>query len=96
MNQRSSGEGNEALSCTLDSQRIHSRQDLVDFIRALRSDCSTRPGWWENHDLGSFLDALADWTEDMEGYYRNRGEPVPTCPSWRTLGEMLMAAAVYE
>ncbi|MGH2599621.1 MAG: DUF7660 family protein, partial [Dehalococcoidia bacterium] len=44
----------------------------------------------------SYLSAMAAWAEDMDGYYENRGDPVPKQPSWRTLGELLLAARVYE
>jgi hypothetical protein len=32
----------------------------------------------------------------MEGYYNNRGEAMPETPDWQTLGQMLLAARVYE
>jgi hypothetical protein len=32
----------------------------------------------------------------MEGDYHNRGEAVPEQPSWKTLGEILVAATIYE
>lgn len=75
---------------------IHSRADLAAFIEALRVDLTERPQEWENATLESFLAALASWTEDMDGYYRNRGREAPRTPEWQTFAEMLMAARVYE
>jgi hypothetical protein len=75
---------------------IQTRDDLVAFIKALRSDLRADPKKWENATLESFLDALASWTEDMDGYYQNHGREVPQTPTWKTLGEMLAAARVYE
>ncbi len=77
-------------------QGIQSREDLVAFVRALRVQLQHSPEEWENRDLPSFLEALAAWVADMEGYYQNRGESIPRQPSWKVLGEMLSAAKVYE
>ncbi len=75
---------------------IQTRADLVAFIKALRADLKAEPKKWENATLESFLGALASWTEDMNGYYENQSREVPKTPTWRTLGEMLAAARVYE
>jgi len=75
---------------------IETRADLVAFIEALRAELNANPKKWENLTLESFLGALASWTEDMDGYYQNQGREVPRTPAWKTFGEMLAAASVYE
>jgi hypothetical protein len=75
---------------------VDGKQALADFVEALREDLRTNPSEWESATLDRFLGALASWIEDSDGYYRNRGEPVPTLPSWRNIAEMLAAARVYE
>jgi hypothetical protein len=75
---------------------IQTRADLVAFVQALRADLHAEPKKWENATLESFLGALASWTEDMDGYYENLDREVPKTPTWRTFGEMLAAARVYE
>jgi hypothetical protein len=75
---------------------IETRADLVAFIEALQADLKAHPQKWENQTLDSFLCALASWTEDMDGYYENQGRASPDSPSWKTFGEMLAAARVYE
>ena len=77
-------------------QQIHSRADFISLLRALQSHLQQRPEEWENRDLASFLNAMAAWVEDMDGYYQNRSECVPDQPTWRTLGQILLAARVYE
>ena len=57
-----------------------SREDLIAVVNALRSDLEHNPEAWENSDLSSFLEALARWVEDMDGYYQNMGQPVPSNP----------------
>jgi hypothetical protein len=83
---------------TLEEQvaEIHTREDLIAFVESLRADLEAQPETWENPTLDRFLGALASWMEDMDGYYRNRGEDIPSTPSWGTLGEILAAARVYE
>ena len=75
---------------------ITTRADLVNFIEVLRADLITKPEKWENPTLESYLGALASWIGDMDGYYRNHGRDVPVAPTWKSIGEMLAAARVYE
>lgn len=81
---------------TLDPRGVRSREDLAQFVRGLAEDLRQRPEAWENADLGPFLEAMSAWIEDMDGYYRNRGEAVPVQPQWSTLAEVLAAVRVYE
>jgi hypothetical protein len=78
------------------AESIQSRADLVAFIRALRRDLEQHQDDWENPNLSSFLEALAAWTEDIDGYFENLGRPAPEQPSWWLLGQMLVAAKSYE
>jgi hypothetical protein len=83
---------------TLDEQvkTIRSREDFIDFTRALLNDLNERPEQWGNADLLSYLEALCAWVEDMDGYYLNRGEPIPKDPNWMVFGQILLAARIYE
>jgi hypothetical protein len=75
---------------------IRTREEFVAFVELLARDVEQRAGDWENVDLPSFLAAVAQWVDDMDGYFRNVGEPVPDQPTWKTLAQMLSAALVYE
>jgi hypothetical protein len=78
-------------------EAIRTRSDLASFVRALRQDLNHHPEEWENPTLDDYLDALAAWTEDMDGYFKNiHGAPVPEQPSWKIVGYMLIAARIYE
>jgi len=78
------------------NESIKSREDFVAFVHALEGDLRDNPQSWENNTLERFLDALASWVEDMDGYYINQGKPVPQQPDWKTIGDILMAAKMYE
>ncbi len=73
------------------AEAIFSREDFASFVRALLLELQAGGKGWEDTDLPRFLDALAAWVEDMDGYYANRNEPVPTA-DWRTFARMLLAA----
>ncbi|MGH8921105.1 MAG: DUF7660 family protein, partial [Actinomycetes bacterium] len=51
---------------------------LVATVRTLVADWSHGPPTnWENHSLPGYLEAVVAWLEDCEGYYADRGVPVP-------------------
>ncbi len=75
---------------------IRTHHDLASFVQRLVREFNDRPDEWENADLASFLEALAGWIEDMDGYYANMGEPFPDPPHWRTFADMLLGARVYD
>jgi hypothetical protein len=77
-------------------QLLHSREDLAALIRSLADDFRRKPEEWENGDLTSYLEAMAAWVDDSDGYHRNRGEAVPDQATWKALGQILLAAKVYE
>lgn len=75
---------------------IRTREDFVAFVQELLRDLNAIPDEWENSTLESYLEAMAAWTEDAEGYYTNQRVPLPQHPSWRMLGEILLASKYYE
>lgn len=77
-------------------EQIRSRGDLVAFISRLRADYLENPAGWENSDLPAFLEAVAAWSEDLPGFFENRGEKTPEEPTWRLIGMTLLAAKHYE
>ncbi len=75
---------------------IKTKNDLIKFIKSLAKEASIDSENWANKDLPSFLEAMAAWVEDMEGYYKNQEELTPVHPSWKTIGEILKASTIYE
>ena len=76
--------------------KIQTRDDLVLFIQYLVRDLRSCPERWENTSTETYLEAIGAWVKDMDGYYHNRGETVPEHPTWRHVGEILLAARIYE
>ena len=77
-------------------KHMKTREDFVAFLRSLVRDFRERPEQWENAGLEAYLEAMAAWVQDMDGYYRKGGEKVPQHLTWKNLGEMLLAARIYE
>lgn len=78
------------------AERLHTREDLAAFLENLADSLVQEPEVWENDTLERFLRAWSVWIGDMDGYFANRGLPVPEMPSWRLVALMLLAARVYE
>ncbi|MGN6317227.1 DUF7660 family protein [Trinickia sp.] len=77
-------------------RNIASKEDLADFVGALLQDLEQNRGEWENPTLDRFLLAMESWIRAMDNFYRNTGQDIPVTPSWRTLGDILYAAKMYE
>ena len=76
---------------------MNSRDDLIGYIFELLDDHDAIGDQWENKDIYSFLQAMAAWLNDCDGYYRNTGQSVDVeKPSWQIFADTLSAATVYE
>ncbi|MFC8762637.1 hypothetical protein ACFUAG_18180 [Streptomyces sp. NPDC057193] len=76
--------------------RVGSREDLASFVRSLHRRHVDGGGSWENADLAGFLEALAAWVDDADGWYRNTGREMPADGDWRFFARALQAATTYE
>lgn len=77
-------------------ENVKTKEELIQFIHHLRKDLLANEEEWENVSLADYLDAMAAWMEDMDGYYKNTGQPIPEQASWKTLADILFAATMYE
>lgn len=69
---------------------------LAGAVRELLADWSDGPpANWENQSLPHYLEALAAWLADCDGYYANRGTPIPW-NGWEVMQAAVRAATVYE
>ncbi len=78
------------------ARAVRTREDLVSFLAALSADHVAGAQGWTNTDLGSFLEAMSSWSQDMNGFYENGGEAIDAVSPWRVLADILMAARLYE
>ena len=74
---------------------VTSREELERLIFDLLDDNDAVE--WDNDTAYSYLQAMAAWLHDSEGFYRNIGEQCDSNEaSWQLFADMLQAAAVYE
>ena len=75
---------------------IKTRGDFVFFVYQLSKDYRENSESWQNQDIGTFLEALAAWVEDMDGYCLHQRPPLTDKPDWRNVADMLLAAKRYQ
>ncbi|QYJ69441.1 DUF7660 family protein [Flavobacterium litorale] len=76
---------------------VKSREDFIIFVKELQEDFKNHPEKWENNRLDLFLEAIAAYAEDIQGYYNNTGQKTNAdIPSWQVLADILSGATVYE
>ncbi|MFD8805255.1 hypothetical protein [Streptomyces sp. NPDC059597] len=76
--------------------RVTSREDLVAFVHALHRSYADEGASWSNADLSAFLEALAAWINDADGWYSNAGRQMPSNGDWSFFARALRAASIYE
>lgn len=74
-------------------ETIHTKNDLSEFLTYL---ISTEPTTWDNSDLTNFLEAMAAFLIDMNGYYQNLDMETPATPTWKDFAQIIFAATSYE
>ena len=73
------------------------RHSFIEFITQLQQDYLANKDAWENHTLESFLDAMARYAFDIQGYYNNTGQAINAdTPSWAVFADIMKGATVYE
>ena len=84
------------LELTRQVKLIKSKSEFIEFIVNLVTYLEVHPDEHLVISVIPYLNAIAAWTKDMDGYYQNHGEKPPKEPTWRTIGEILVAALYYE
>lgn len=85
------------MSNPLYDLKITDRKSFTQFLELLREDLVNNPDTWDNKSLPGFLEALATYTEDIQGYYYNTNTNINAdTPSWSTFAEIFKGAKVYE
>lgn len=80
----------------LDPSTVRSREELSRFLAELGRRTTAGDIDLENFSTTGYIGAAAGWTADLEGFFMNRGEPVPDEPSWSLVALIFLAATIYE
>ncbi|MFF3446728.1 hypothetical protein ACFYXJ_06245 [Streptomyces sp. NPDC002667] len=81
---------------TTSPEHVDSREALAAFVRSLQRSHAEDVSSWENPDLPSFLEALAAWIDDADGWYSDTGHELPAKGDWKFFARALRAATLYE
>ncbi|MBO9658125.1 MAG: hypothetical protein J7527_04805 [Chitinophagaceae bacterium] len=80
-----------------DTNNINSRESFIEFIELLHADLNQNKEKWENSTLETFLETLAQYAKDIQGYYDYSTPGINAdTPSWKVFADMLIGASVYE
>jgi hypothetical protein len=77
------------------TKNIRTKEDFINFVNAFAQDFEDDSKQWINKDISSFLFAMANFTESLDGFYRGHGISVPENPDWKMFANMLAAGRVY-
>lgn len=75
---------------------IESRSDLISFLHALRWNLARDPSSWHNVELESYLNAIAEFVNDMDENARVDSEIHTGQLTWRQVAEIFNAASTYR
>lgn len=86
--------GDELIAKAESVSSLSSFKEFVALFVGSYDECRDE---WENSSLPEFLQGLAGFVENIEGYYANAGIDAHfEQPSWRVFADILLAARVYE
>lgn len=75
---------------------MKSKEDFIFFMRCLLNDNQVNIEEWENKDIPLYLESIASWVEDMEGYYQNMGLEIPANIDWKFIATLFYVGKIYE
>jgi len=79
------------------TQNITDRKSFYEFAQDLLKEYETEGQNWEAKRIDSFIEGIASYAEDIDGYYRNmKFDTTAETPTWRIFAQILKGATVYE
>jgi hypothetical protein len=76
---------------------VTDRQSFIKFLELFYQDFLNNTTEWENSKLENFLQAMASYTGDIQGYFDNTNQNINAdTPSWKVFADILKGAKIYE
>ena len=77
--------------------KVTDKESFVEFLNLLSEDLFEVSEKWQNIRLDHFLEAMASYTEDIQGYYDNTNKNIDSKnATWELFADILRGAAIYE
>lgn len=84
------------VKAELTASQVDSRESFIKFLTSIMVRVREDPTSISNSTLVEFLDGVSAWTSDMHGYSLNRGDSIPTEPTWCLFAQVFEAGLFYE
>jgi len=79
------------------NEKVENRKEFIDFIEKMSRDLRENPENWENKSLEDFLEAVASYAADIQGYYDNTKQNIDADKAdWQTFADIFRGARIYE
>jgi hypothetical protein len=79
---------------------VCNKETFLMFLSALAFDCNSNLSNWENKTLGSYLEGMHGWVEDVDlnNFYKeiNVPEIKESEINWRVFADILISGTMYE
>jgi len=76
---------------------MSTQQEFIQIIEALRLNYLEHPEEWEHKTIPDFLEAIAWYAEDIDGYYKNTDQAINLeLVDWKVFWDIVQWAKIYE
>ena len=75
---------------------IKTKSDFVEFMNLIVDDYNENGKSWENKNLQDFIAAMAVYSNDVDGFYKNDKLGNPEIPTWKIFADIIMGSRIYE
>ena len=84
------------MNLFLEPNDIKSKEEFISFLLKMQEDKNNNDSEWENKSIESYLEAIASWVEDMDGYYSNMNLSKPKDIDWSFIATLFYVGKIYE
>lgn len=75
---------------------IQTKDEFIEFLNLMIKDNEINSEEWENKSITEYLEGMASWVEDMDGYYNNMNLQMPRDIDWKFIATLLYVGKIYE
>lgn len=75
---------------------IQTRESFIEFLYFMIKDKENNSEEWKNKSITEYLEGMASWVEEMDGYYNNMKLQMPRDIDWKFIATLLYVGKIYE